>query len=263
MNHFNDWRQLKPPIVKRWHSHIDDIIETHNLLITNQYSVRVPLRKKLEFRPTGVKIFAIGNSFVVKSFPDVRGKSYRNFINECLVGAAVSRKAGCRAYAFRVDDDGTGYIIMDHAAQGKALTTTMTLTSYLQNYQPKGPLLENEIFKTLRLFYASTKAMHGDLHFDNIMVNMKKDRIESVRIIDYGNVVYVPGLAKSKTLTDALKKISVFFQTKSGQSERQKLAAGEFNVKFNNRNGSALRDNKDVLDKWWAHLSTTIHSRHS
>jgi serine/threonine protein kinase len=246
-----DWRQLKPRIVKHWWKHIENIINNNHLITSNLYSIRVPINKTLKFK-TDEKIFTIGNSFVVKRFDDVHGKSQRSFINECMVGAAVSRKAGCRAYAYRITQDGTGYIIMDHAAHGKYVNT-LTLQSYMKKYK-NNPLLEKEIFKTLKLFYASTNAMHGDLHFENIMVNssLKSGQIESVRLIDYGNAVYVYGLGKSKNVKDALNKISVFFQTKSGKSERQTLAAGKFNVKFNHRDGSALRDNQDVFQKWWA-----------
>jgi len=84
--------------------------------------------------------------------------------------------------------------IMDHASYGNHnITETVPFSEYQDRLnEDSGPQVQTLIGKiraTLKRFYITTQAFHDDLHGGNIMINLKGTDIESVVIIDYGNMI--------------------------------------------------------------------------
>lgn len=84
--------------------------------------------------------------------------------------------------------------VMDHASYGNPnITETVPFSEYQDRLDDvSGPQVQSLIGKiraTLKRFYITTQAFHGDLHGGNIMINLSGDNIESVVIIDYGNMI--------------------------------------------------------------------------
>ena len=92
------------------------------------------------------------------------------------------------------------------------ITETVPFSEYQDRLNDdSGPQVQSLIGKiraTLKRFYITTQAFHGDLHGHNIMINLNGDDIESVVIIDYGNMIAFKSYraTNNHTIDDILAK---------------------------------------------------------
>jgi hypothetical protein len=211
--------------------------------------------------------------YVLKKFEIKRKSQMQSFMNEYIVGSLIDPKVGVKAHGFAMLNGVpgqalVGLIVMDHAGGGLDVLT-ITLREFLERTgQNELTKLNNTIRKTLLAFYKSVQVGHGDLHFDNIMVNLKKQNyksknwtfsdIVSVKIIDYGNILLLPQKESVDNLTIDYFDKEIEYFTKTQQKRlagQQNLYGGKYSVSYDDDTNIPFRQNKVVYHKLWKHLT--------
>lgn len=99
-------------------------------------------------------------------------------------------RSGVRVHAHTILSNGNGVYIMDHAAMGDPkVELTMTARVYANQPYFNPTKFTNMFKKTIVLFYHTVRGFHGDLHDENVLVNLDgHQKLVSIKIIDYANI---------------------------------------------------------------------------
>jgi hypothetical protein len=176
----------------------------------------------------------------------VKDKSLKHqFIQELKYGTQSNLRAGIhvRIHAFDIRPNGTGVYVMDHVSFGaKDVHQSITAERYMkQKYFDKTRFIK-KFEQALRSFYRTFKGFHGDLHAQNVMVNLRADRsLKNVVIIDYANIQPFTG----KTLKNAHKA----FVTIDIQSTGDYPVGSGIPVKWVHNETIPVRSNKNMLTR--------------
>lgn len=101
----------------------------------------------------------------------------------------VLKNEQIRVHAFAIHGR-LGAYVMDHVSFGDKKVISMTAEKYMMTDFFDQKVFSKKFFNTLKRFYATFGGFHGDLHAENVMVNVyiKDKRLKSVVIVDYANI---------------------------------------------------------------------------
>jgi hypothetical protein len=139
----------------------------------------------------------------------VHKKHINQFWSEVRYGQMPGiEKSGVRVHAYTIMSNGKGAYIMDHASMGNPkVDITMTVEAYAKQSYFNATRFNKLFKKTLVTFYRTVRGFHGDLHDNNVLVNLDMNRkLVNIKIIDYANVTPFTRSQRLPTTYDALLK---------------------------------------------------------
>jgi hypothetical protein len=137
-----------------------------------------------------------------------------------------------------------GAYVMDHVSFGDKNVVSMTAEEYMDSSLFDKKNFSKKFFKSLKQFYKTFGGFHGDLHAENVMVNVQKNDglLKNVVIIDYANIQPFRRMGK-KVLQDVH---TAFMRIRSEGLEEYPPGSG-IPVKWVNE--IPVRSNKNMLSK--------------
>lgn len=156
----------------------------------------------------------------------------------------VLKNKQIRVHAFALHGR-LGAYVMDHASFGDKNVVSMTAEEYMDSEFFNKTDFSKKFFESLKRFYKTFGGFHGDLHAENVMVNVQKNGLlKNVVIIDYANIQ--PFQRKTKNV---LKNVhSAFEKIKSRNSVTNYPPGSGIPVKWVSGE-IPVRSNKNMLYK--------------
>lgn len=138
-----------------------------------------------------------------------------------------------------------GAYVMDHVSFGENVVS-MTAEEYMDSSFFDKKTFSNKFFRSLKTFYKTFGGFHGDLHAENVMVNVQKNdkTLKNVVIIDYANIQPFQRLS-AKVLHDVH---TAFMKIHSEDNIEEYPPGSGIPVKWVS-GGIPVRSNKNMLDK--------------
>lgn len=141
-----------------------------------------------------------------------------------------------------------GAYVMDHVSFGDNNVVSMTADEYMNSSFFDKKTFSKKFFKSLKTFYKTFGGFHGDLHAENVMVNVRKHNglLKNVVIIDYANIQpFQRNFSKTTVLQDVHK---AFLKIRSKNNIEEYPPGSGIPVKWVS-GGIPVRSNKNMLDK--------------
>ena len=178
---------------------------------------------------------------IVKS-PKLMPQFYRELKYGTIHGL---NKGQVRVHAFAIHGRSGAYV-MDHVSFGDKSVVSMTAEDYMNSSLFDKKTFRTKFQESLKLFYKTFKGFHGDLHAENVMVNVHKrtEKLKNVVIIDYANIQ--PFQRKTKKV---LENVHTAFLDVQSQNKVVEYPPGSgIPVKWVSGD-IPVRSNKDMLNK--------------
>tara|TARA_B100001250_G_scaffold402885_1_gene416611 strand:- start:2627 stop:3436 length:810 start_codon:yes stop_codon:yes gene_type:complete len=197
------------------------------------------------------------NKYLIKLIVIETISDMETYMSELLVGLLpLSSQFGVNVHAFirpnLLVPGSVAMFIMDHVTMGNDSLKSMTLYQYRKSTMYNHSDLIRLLHKTLISFYTITNGYHADLHENNIMVLLKKNKLVDVKIIDYG--MFTPFTKKQhqtkKTFTEFMNLTQKTFNNMN--SHNSAMFQGD-QVKYH-PSGRPVRSNKSLLKNMLGNL---------
>ena len=139
-----------------------------------------------------------------------------------------------------------GAYVMDHVSFGDKNVVSMTAEEYMDSRFFDKKTFSKKFFKSLKTFYKTFGGFHGDLHAENVMVNVRKNGLlKNVVIIDYANIQPFQRSFSKTVLHDVH---TAFMKIRSEDLIEEYPPGSGIPVKWVS-GGIPVRSNKNMLDK--------------
>jgi len=139
-----------------------------------------------------------------------------------------------------------GAYVMDHVSFGDKNVVSMTAEEYMNSSFFDKKTFSKKFFKSLNTFYKTFGGFHGDLHAENVMVNVRKNGLlKNVVIIDYANIQPFQRKFSKKVFQDVHE---AFLKIRSEYLIEEYPPGSGIPVKWTS-SGIPVRSNKNMLDK--------------
>lgn len=159
----------------------------------------------------------------------------------------VLKNEQIRVHAFATHDR-LGAYVMDHVSFGDKNVESMTAEEYMDSDLFDKKNFSKKFFKSLNTFYKTFGGFHGDLHAENVMVNVQSNGlIKNVVLIDYANIQPFP--QKNNHNNRVLHDVHTAFMNIHSKDNIEEYPSGSGIIVKWVSGGIPVRSNKNMLDK--------------